>query len=303
MRRFLKLICIFCFLYCGIILSVRAFWIYNAPSYLNRNFINHDIHTIVLGPSNGATAWNDSLIPHSRNFCEWGDSHATCYNKLRWISEYNDTQVDTIVLCASYVSFLYKPDSCLQSYVEERNSILGYKRFYDYFKYKVDYWKLVFTSFPVLNLNLKEFRGGYSYLVRERLNHPMVADGINKVLKQMREDDQDEISEQYLRDHYKYQVDFLREIGNYCRGHHKVLIILSPPIYKIPDMIDDSGYRQLIRAELGDSALIADYSRFEFPDSTYYGDLEHLNFRGARYFSKHIAKNGLELKYAINYCK
>ena len=119
----------------------------------------------------------------------------------------------------------------------------------------------------------------------------------------MREEGQDEISEQYIRDHYKYQVDFLREIGNYCRENHKVLIILSPPIYKIPDMIDDSGYRQLIRAELGDSALIADYSRFEFPDTTYYGDLEHLNFRGAEYFSKHIAKNGLELKYAIDYCK
>lgn len=80
-------------------------------------------------------------------------------------------------------------------------------------------------------------------------------------------------------------------------------IVVFQSTHKIPDMIDDSGYRQLIRAELGDSALIADYSRFEFPDSTYYGDLEHLNFRGARYFSKHIAKNGLELKYAIDYCK
>lgn len=290
------------FLYCGIIISVRAYWIYNAPSYLIRNFINHDIHTVVLGPSNGQDAWNDSIIPHSRSFCDAGDSHGTCYNKLRWISEYNDNQVDTIVLCASIIAFIYKPDSCLQSYVEERNSILGYKRFYDYFKYKVDYWKLVFTSFPVLNLNLKEFRGGYSYLVRERLNHPMVADGINKVLEQMKEEGQDELSEQYIRDHYKYQVDFLREIGNYCREHHKVLIILSPPIYKIPDMIDDSGYRQLIRAELGDSALIADYSRFEFPDTTYYGDLEHLNFRGAQYFSGHIAREGLRLQYAVDYC-
>ena len=67
-------------------------------------------------------------------------------------------------------------------------------------------------------------------------------------------------------------------------------------------MIDDSGYRQLIRAELGDSALIADYSRFEFPDSTYYGDLEHLNSRGAKYFSNHIAREGLRLQYAVDYC-
>ena len=63
-----------------------------------------------------------------------------------------------------------------------------------------------------------------------------------------------------------------------------------------------SGYRQLIRAELGDSALIADYSRFEFPDSTYYGDLEHLNSRGAKYFSNHIAREGLRLQYAVDYC-
>ena len=303
MKRFIVLFLCFCFLYCSIILSVRAYWIHNAPSFLNRNFINHDIHTVVLGPSNGQDAWNHSIIPCSRNFCDAGDSNGSCYNKLKWICEYNDNQVDTIVLCASFVAFIYKPDSCLQSYAEERNSILDYKRFYHFFKYKIDYWKTVFTSFPILYLNLKEFRGGYSYLDRDRLSHPKVADRINKVLKQMEKESLDKLSEQYFQEHYKYQVDYLGEIGKYCREHHKALVILSPPIYKIPDMIDDSGYRQLIRSELGDSALIADYSRFEFPDSTYYGDLEHLNFRGAEYFSKHIAKNGLELKYAIDYCK
>lgn len=48
-------------------------------------------------------------------------------------------------------------------------------------------------------------------------------------------------------------------------------------------MIDDNGYLSLLRSELGDSLLIADYARFEFPDSSYFGDLEHLNHRGGAF--------------------
>ena len=68
-------------------------------------------------------------------------------------------------------------------------------------------------------------------------------------------------------------------------------------------MVSDKGYRQLICSELGDSTLVAEYTRFEVPDSTYYRDLEHLNTKGALYFGEHIVRDGLQLQYAVDYCK
>ena len=62
---------------------------------------------------------------------------------------------------------------------------------------------------------------------------------------------------------------------------------------EIPDRVNDWGYRELIREELGDSTLVADYSRFVFPDDSYYGDLEHLNRKGATYFSEHIDRKSV----------
>ena len=65
-------------------------------------------------------------------------------------------------------------------------------------------------------------------------------------------------------------------------------------------MASDKGYRQLLCSELGDSTLVADYSRFKVPDSTYFRDPEHLNTKGAQYFGEHIAREGLQLQYAID---
>ena len=66
--------------------------------------------------------------------------------------------------------------------------------------------------------------------------------------------------------------------------------------------MSDEGYRKLICSALGDSTLVAEYSRFVVPDSTYYGDLEHLNTKGAIYFAEHVVRDGLQLQYAIDYC-
>lgn len=82
------------------------------------------------------------------------------------------------------------------------------------------------------------------------------------------------------------------------------MVVLNTPIYKtLGVFLDDDGYKKLILSELGDSTLIADYICFEFPDDSYYGDVEHLNKKGAEYFSSYIAKNGVSFQYLVDYCK
>ena len=301
MRKFILLFCLFWCLYSIFIGSFRLYWIKTAPNYLKHDFIDSNIHSVVLGASTGACAWNDDLIPHSYNFCASGTNLSSCYNKLRWITEYNEYQVDTVLLCACLVSFVHQNDGALDFTRAEEDNIIDYKAFFSYFKSNPEYWFHFFTSFPILYLDVEKFRGGYIYTVRDKLDNPNLYNQINGVISFA--GGRKGLTKHFLKSHCKYQLDYLRKIRDYCMKHNKTLIILSTPIFKIPDMIDYAGYHDLLREELGDSALVADYSRFEFPDTTCYADLEHLNYRGAEYFSKHIAREGLKLQYAIDYCR
>ena len=305
MKKFLIIICLFFFVLTVIIASIRFSWINKYPLVFENNFIDSFTNTIVLGPSNGVFAWNDTIIPFSRNLCGSANSLGACYNILKWSTEYKRVQADTIIICASFVAMVYNNDDeilfNLQNWNEERKNILNYNSFFYSLRNKWEYWEYLLFRFPVVNFYNNVGYDGYQHSDRNQLHHPMLFRQINRIIETA--GGGGGFSESFLRSYCSFQIEFLKRIKEYCNEHKKTLIVLSTPVYKIPDMIDDSGYYSIIRSELGDSALIADYSRFEFPDSTYYADLEHLNSRGAEYFSKHIAQNGLELKYAIDYCK
>ncbi len=281
--------------------AAKAFWVTTAPSRLERNVIDSDVHTVVLGASSGEHAWNDSIIPHSINLCNSGVSLGVSYNSLKWIEGYNNVQIDTVIVCSGFASFIYFEDKKLPipRSSEEIFSILDYPDFLRFYSKKASFWENSLTSLPMWWFASRKLGGAYHYIDREKVNHPRSYDIINAIIESY--GGKYGITEQKLYDKCTYQISYLRKIKEYCEDHNMTLVLLSTPVYKYHELLDDTGYRQLMCKELGDSALIADYSRFHLPDLTYYGDLEHTNYKGARYFSNHIVNNGLELQYAIDF--
>lgn len=308
MRKFLHLFCVFWLALIFMIGCIRIVWILLKPVVVERNVLDRTIHTIVLGPSNGEFAWNDEIILGSKNLCASATSFGGAFNNLRWATEYNENKPDTVILCASFVSLAYINDKDmprqLNRWDEEKRNLLNYSVFFDNYCRLIDYWKYILVTFPIKNFqSYKKIEGGYLYMERDELDNPHVSDKINAVIQRAMEyDDQNIMSEEYLRENFTYQINNLRLIKEYCDAHQQTLVILSPPVYRISDMVKDEGYWRLLCSELGDSTLVANYSRFEFPDTTCFADFEHLNYKGARYFSEHIVKEGLRLQYAIEYC-
>lgn len=304
MKNFIINVTLFWLAFFLMIGAIRISWYQLYPHTLNKNFINKDIHSIVIGPSNGTFAWDDNIISNTKNLCAIGSSFGSCYQTLRWVTEYNDVKADTVILCASFSSFAYYQDSIktylLRTEREDIRNILNYSTFYDHYKNKIEYWTYFFTSFPYVSL--KGVKPGFDRLDRNKLNDPKLYNAINEI-KRNAGGTYESVTENYLRNNCTYQIDNLRQIKKYCDDHDYVLVVLSTPVFKIPDIVSDKGYYQLLCKELGDSTLVADYSRFEFPDSTYYADLEHVNHRGAKYFSEKIAREGLKFKYAIDLSK
>lgn len=302
LKKFIFLFLTFCLLYMSMMAAAKAFWVTTAPDRLERNVIDSDVHTLVLGPSSGEHAWNDSIIPHSVNLCNSAVSLGVSYNSLKWVEDYNDNvHIDTVVLSIGFASFIYFQDKKLPipGASEEIFSILDYKDFLKFYSKKLSFWENSFTSLPMWWFATRKLGGAYHYIEREKVNHPQSYSIINALIESY--GGKYGITEQKLYEMCSYEIHYLRKIKEYCDNHKMTLVVLCTPVYKYHELLDDTGYRQLIRKELGDSALIADYSRFKLPDLTYYGDLEHTNYKGARYFSNHIVKNGLKLQYAIDF--
>jgi hypothetical protein len=276
---------------------------------MERNVLDKNIHTIVLGGSVGMADWNDSIIPGSKNLCASAMTFGGALNNLKWATEFNENKPDTVILSAGLLSLVYFYDEVDLPFVllnteEEKRNVLTYPVFFDNIKHLRDYWEYILVSFPYNNFEAyKGVDGGFSIGDNNEVNNPIAYDHINLVIERSKEyGDQGLLSEAYLKTHFTYQLNNLRKIKEYCDTHQQTLIIFNTPTYKISDMVSDKGYRQLICSELGDSTLVAEYTRFEVPDSTYYRDLEHLNAKGALYFGEHIVKEGLHLQYAIDYC-
>ena len=277
---------------------------------MERNVLGKEIHTVVLGGSVGMSDWNDSIIPGSKNLCASAMTFGGALNNLKWATEYNENKPDTVILSAGLLSLVYFYDEVDLPFVllntkEEKRNVLTYPVFFDNIKHLRDYWEYILVSFPYYNFDAyKGVDGGFSAGDNNEVNNPVAYDHINLVIERSKEyGDQGLLSEAYLKTHFTYQLNNLRKIKEYCDAHQQTLIIFNTPTYKIPDMVSDKGYRQLICSELGDSTLVAEYTRFEVPDSTYYRDLEHLNTKGALYFGEHIVRDGLQLQYAVDYCK
>lgn len=310
MKRFIKLFCFFWLFLILAIACIRIAWILVTPRIMERNALDKDIHTIVLGGSVGMADWNDSIIPGSKNLCASAMTFGGALNNLKWATEFNENKPDTVILAAGLLSLVYFYDevdkpTMLLKWKEEKRNVLTYPVFFDNFKHLRDYWEYVLVSFPYNNFEAyKGVEGGFSVGDNNEINNPIAFNNINLVIERSKEyGDHGLFSEAYLKTHFTYQLNNLRKIKEYCDAHRQTLIILNTPTYKISDMVSDKGYRQLIRSELGDSTLVAEYTRFEVPDSTYYRDLEHLNTKGALYFGEHIAREGLHLQYAVDYCK
>jgi hypothetical protein len=309
MRRFLKLVCFFWLFFLLAIASIRLVWILVTPHLMERDVLGKEIHTVVLGGSVGMSDWNDSIIPGSKNLCASAMTFGGALNNLKWATEYNENKPDTVILSAGLLSLVYFYDEVDLPFVllntkEEKRNVLNYPVFFENYKHFYDFWKYLLVSFPYDNFDAyKGIDGGYEIDTSNQINNPIAYEHINLVIERAKEHEgQDLLSEEYLKTYFTYQLNNLRKIKEYCDAHQQTLIIFNTPTYKISDMVSDKGYRQLIRSELGDSTLVAEYTRFEVPDSTYYRDLEHLNAKGALYFGEHIVKEGLQLQYAIDYC-
>lgn len=248
---------------------------------------------LVLGDSHTECAINDSIVIKSVNISKSADAYFYSFIKLRKFLKIN-SGIKTVILGISEKSlynknWLYKPNKA-NAYFRLMNlndfKVLlesgGIKTFANLAKASFDNFSKLLI---IKKSNYKDMGiGGYLYFKREKLD-----EAITRYKKQKSID----------RPYSEIQVEYLLKIVNLCQEYTVKLILLNTPTYVYCKNENDSEkLEQFINKNIDNSVEYWDYSNYLLPDFCY-GDLVHLNYRGAEIFSKKL-QNDINRYF---YCK
>jgi hypothetical protein len=244
-------------------------------------------HTMaVLGHSHAECAYNDSLITGLSNLAFSGETYFYTFYKVKLLLE-NNPQISTLFIECSNNQITEE----MENWTWSTNS-LG-KRLHEFamFMPVEDKWSLVrinpygylnaWSMLPSHYLKLirqKEFMffprtGAFRYLTREKTDSILIA---------RREHPEDHPPHWPFSDH---NIRYLRQTIDLCVGRGcRVFLVRSPlhPAYE--NLLNEAEFLRTIENEFSDVPFI-DMRSFPLTNDEF-GDLEHLNGKGARKYSR-----------------
>ena len=269
-----------------IVLSVCLVLFHFILLYPEKKFFKlpSNVTTVFLGNSTIECAVNDSLLTNTLNFARSSESLEFAYAKLKLLKD-NNPQIDTAFLGFDDIILFNK------GFIPDHTNIYFTKNFNlndVKFNFKGNYFnRNIFLSHlydlnkirPILNsyfmdsINIKNLGiGGYLWLDRKKLE--IIPENNNKKINS-----EDSLIEKTFPPLNKFYLD---EIIEYCKENDITLIFLNTPKYH--SVWKDSLYRQIHQTYYPEIKII-DLMEKIYPDSCY-GDALHLNYKGARKFSK-----------------
>lgn len=296
MKRFLLFLLTLVLVYLGVILGAKIVWACFFPKTLAKDFIPADVHTIVIGASHGECSWDDGIILGTKNLCSSGFTNLDAYYELKYCLDKCNSRIDTVILAQTITNYILYDDELFNKkstiiYSEQR-ALLDYKLFFETYRSCPNYYKTQVGSARWIKSLLDcPYSKGFMPMYKNRMSDANYLD-IDRII--MKTGGREGLTSEFLRDNYSLQIKWLKAISDLCYENGIVLTILCPPLFRIPDMISFNGFYHILCEVLPAETLVADYSRFPMPDSTYFSDPQHVGHKGAFYFSKQIAANGIE---------
>ncbi|WP_179354591.1 hypothetical protein [Winogradskyella vidalii] len=289
MRLFIKRIALIICFFIGLIALLII-----GTSLLERKYTNFklpkDVKHIVIGHSHSECAYNDSLIPNFKNLSQSGDSYLYSYIKTKEFIKQNPS-IETVfveftnnqivkdinqwIWSDKYLAYKYP---LYASFTDFNDNLLLLK-----------HNPLAYTNALALSLNTKSTRvfkknsaylnqlGGYLYLERNKTDSILNSQNSikdNVLVEKI------ELSETNL--------SYLDALIKFCKENDKRVILIRSPLHKkYNEYHNEAIYKKLLTMRYANIEYI-DFSKFPLNNSEF-GDLQHLNHKGAKVFSEWFA--------------
>ena len=298
MYKFLRRLLVFILLTCSAIFTL----IYLTDSITKKyaSFkIDKNVKYIVVGHSHPECAFNDSLIANFKNLGNSGESYFYTYFKLKQLIkqnsnietvfiEFTNNQIDKSmnewVWDNKYLSYrfpLYSPYmNCMDKYTIMKNNFSGFQNAMS-LSLKNKIGRLFSNDF-----NFSNEIGGYLYLERDKTDSLIQ----NMPIDSVKNNSVTDISETNLQ--------YLSKIVELCKENKKKIILIRSPQHKMyKGYHNETIYKSILNSRFSNVEYL-DFSKFPLLNSEF-GDLEHLNHKGATRFSiwfNQLLKNGILVK-------
>lgn len=283
MRQFIK--SILSFLLLSLVLLLAVVRIPEILVQRHADFTFQDApYYLLIGHSHPECAFNDSLINGLKNVAQSGESYFYTYYKTKQLLAQNPSiQLVFIEFTNNQISGSMSDWIWKEKYMDYRYPI--YAPFMDLSgnmllaKHNSNGYVNAVSLSAKENSNrvLRQHYqyatevGGYKYLVRDKTDSLIIAMNEHPVSH-----DTLSISE--------YNLTYLAKTIELCTHFGKDVILIRSPLHdKYPGYFNEDLYKDILTTRYADIPYL-DLSRFPLPNQAF-GDLEHLNFKGATIFS------------------
>lgn len=239
---------------------------------------------LVVGHSHSQCAVNDSILENTINLSASGESYFYNYQKLKKvISDNNHINTVFIEFANNHV------DSLMDDWTWGFEKMSYYLPYYSPYLNSGDF-NLLFDH------NSTDLFASYSIATRKHLyriaslDFDLIDDiGSFTGSKQSKVDElisKNKFNSSISKSHTLSQTNlsYLRKMIDLCREKNvSVFLIRSPQHSLYADLSNEATYQNVLKTQFNDVDLL-DFDAMKFPNS-YYLDLHHLNYKGAKQFS------------------
>jgi hypothetical protein len=281
MKKFL--IQAFIFFLLAIIAMVATVFITNTVIREKAGFrLQEGIDKIVIGHSHPECAYNDSLISGLKNFSHSGESYFYTYHKIlpllkanpgiktvfiEFTNNYFEDPDNLLIWGSRYINYQYPRNA---AFFDASSNLLLFSHNPKTF---LNVQSLVAKDnlLMILSNNYEHSRitGSYIYLVRDKTDS-LLAAGKDKIKTKFVVSD--------------LAMEYLRKLVDYCKRTGRQVYFIRTPLHPRNPGLKHEALFQETRKKLFSDVEFFDFVSFPLENSEF-GDLEHLNYRGAKKFS------------------
>jgi hypothetical protein len=250
--------------------------------------IDPNVNSIILGHSHPECAYNDSLIDHFKNYSNSGSSYFYTYFKVKKLIEQN-SQIKTV-----FIEFTNNQiDSSMNEWIWGNKFLSASYPKYCAFMEADDYkmlllnnWHSVLNSEAIALKNNLSFLlsskqsyinesnwGGYKFLIRDKTDS-LINAGKNTNQKL----NKPELSEA--------NINYLLKIVKLCNSKNITVYLIRSPLHNKYIINNETEFKEILKQQFPTIHFL-DFKNFPLKNEDF-GDLEHLNHKGAKKYSLFI---------------
>lgn len=255
--------------------------------YFSKFKIEENANMMIVGHSHSACAFDEALIDGLCNYSSEGESYFYSFYKVKKMIDQNP-QIQTLFIEFSNNQISKEMDDWIwgDNYMSHRFPKYAFFMEKDAvsFLLKKNPKCLLKSIVPAFNNNMKIVVNNLNYTKENGLGGyiPLERERVDSIIKHKKDK---EHAHKDFNELSNKNLEYLSRIIKYSQEHNVKVFLVRSPLHKSYDGLKNEPlFQKILQTNFSDIEFL-DFSKYPLKNSEF-GDLSHLNYKGAQKFSK-----------------